>query len=170
MSPSPNPQSCFAAILGAELLTLTHSRDPSLQSMKTIYDGGFTFPVPDRQLRGLVPSDASQNQQSQSAYLRILSLTSLLDSPVFLSNSSVPLLVLAENFKMIEKLAEKLGAAVTSNFLTYVVGIVGATRAAVDAGYVPNELQVGQTDKIVTPELYMVFGVSGAIQHIAGHC
>lgn len=110
---------------------------------------------------GSAPIEAVSPQTAQASHTRYIKTEGSSGEGPDLSSASVVVsggraLGSAENFKIIDSLAKKLGAA------------VGASRAAVDAGYVPNELQVGQTGKIIAPDLYIAVGISGAIQHLTG--
>ena len=168
-----------AALLGAPQISDLMAVESATRFKRPIYAGNaiITVEVPaDRQIVATVRVASYQPVASQAAAAPIVAATPAATVPTHTRFVSVTAarsdrpdlqtaakvvsggraLGSAENFQILYSLADKLGAA------------VGASRAAVDAGYAANDMQVGQTGKIIAPELYLAFGISGAIQHLTG--
>ncbi|MDQ2879238.1 MAG: FAD-binding protein [Pseudomonadota bacterium] len=144
-------------IYAGNAIATVQSKDKKL--VITVRGTAFDKAAPEGGTAKVVATDAAGLEQSVSTYvgseIAKLERPELTSAKIIVSGGRA--LASSENFHaVIEPLADKLGAA------------VGASRAAVDAGYVPNDYQVGQTGKIVAPEVYIAIGISGAIQHLAG--
>lgn len=167
-----------AALLGAPQISDIAAVDSNFRFRRPIYAGNATLTVetdtptiaatvrmasfqaaPAGEINA--PIEMVRPQVELSAHTRFISLTTAQSGRPDLQSASRVIsggraFGSAENFQKLDKVADLLGAA------------VGASRAAVDAGFAPNELQVGQTGKIIAPDLYLAFGISGAIQHLTG--
>src|SRR5438034_10930154 len=150
-----SPDTFVRPIYAGNALATVQSKDP----VKIITVRGTAFgPAPTTGGSALIETVAATGSAGLSEFVRAeLSKSErpeLTSARVIISGGRG--MQSGDNFHLLEKVADKLGAA------------VGASRAAVDAGFVPNDYQVGQTGKIVAPELYVAVGISGAIQHLAG--
>jgi len=151
------PDTFTRPIYAGNAIATVQSKDA--KKVITVRGTAFDKASPDGGMADVIARDGASFEQSVSTYvgseIAKLERPELTSAKVIVSGGRA--LASSENFhSVIEPLADKLGAA------------VGASRAAVDAGYVPNDYQVGQTGKIVAPEVYMAIGISGAIQHLAG--
>ncbi|GAA3931552.1 electron transfer flavoprotein subunit alpha/FixB family protein [Luteimonas lutimaris] len=169
---------CVAALLGTAQVSDVMAVESSYTFKRPIYAGNAIITVeapaehvvvatvrtaswPEAEKGGSAPVEAASVEATLPSHTRYIGLAAgESDRPDLQSAKRVVSggrgVGSEENFKIIFDFADKLGAA------------VGASRAAVDAGYVPNELQVGQTGKIIAPDLYVAIGISGAIQHLTG--
>ncbi len=139
---------------GNALATVQNNGNKVVVTVRSSAFSGATETQSPAPIEEMVVENIPQHSQLKSQSLTQVSRAELSSARVVIAGGRG--LSSGENFTLLENIADKLGAA------------VGASRAAVDAGYVPNDYQVGQTGKIVAPDLYIAVGISGAIQHVAG--